>query len=385
MSSPVFSMKAAVRRSSSRAIVSSPQAEELDLFPSSQQVEDGDGDMMTTTTTTTMMMMMTKMMARCALGNKGSQYVLVRTTMSFDVTWATATAGIGDPAAGDFFIGLDKLHYLTQTLGFIHFFMRSATGSKHIINYFDFTVGPESSSYQLSYRWPAINGFAAEPPLIFSTPDHDRERLCCNERLLGLVSGPTVKEPLSSGIRKMARDSDTRKQRWQRAATRFFANGPDATFTLKRWRAALHARYYRQLQDAGYHTFSGLDKAHDVIDALRREMYTLKRDVAAAVIKVDQLDCGQPEAPHVDVLTVHVGVNDCKSGVITAPEWDQLFGLCRQDKRDAIHPSFKGMTRLASNIKRAGQPVNSSSYPTPTGTDSKIYLYKQFLLDESTN
>nr|KAG5700251.1 hypothetical protein BaRGS_007624 [Batillaria attramentaria] len=38
MSSPVSSMKAAVRRSSSRAIVSSPQAEELDLFPSSQQV-----------------------------------------------------------------------------------------------------------------------------------------------------------------------------------------------------------------------------------------------------------------------------------------------------------------------------------------------------------
>ncbi|KAK7476384.1 hypothetical protein BaRGS_00032384, partial [Batillaria attramentaria] len=37
---------------------------------------------------------------------------------------------------------------------------------------------------------------------------------------------------------------------------------------------------------------SQLDKAHDVIDALRREMYTLKRDVAAAVIKVDQLDCG---------------------------------------------------------------------------------------------
>ncbi|KAK7476382.1 hypothetical protein BaRGS_00032382 [Batillaria attramentaria] len=90
--------------------------------------------------------------ARCALGNKGSQYVLVRTTMSFDVTWATATAGIGDPAAGDFFIGLDKLHYLTQTLRSIHFFMWSTTGSKHIINYYDFTVGPESSSYQLSYR-----------------------------------------------------------------------------------------------------------------------------------------------------------------------------------------------------------------------------------------
>nr|KAG5708461.1 hypothetical protein BaRGS_026188 [Batillaria attramentaria] len=38
MSSPVSSMKAAVRHSSPRAIVSSPQAEELDLFPSSQQV-----------------------------------------------------------------------------------------------------------------------------------------------------------------------------------------------------------------------------------------------------------------------------------------------------------------------------------------------------------
>ena len=36
----------------------------------------------------------------------------------------------------------------------------------------------------------------------------------------------------------------------------------------------------------------------------------------------------QPEAPHVDAVTVHVGVNDCKRHEVSSSQWDELLKEC---------------------------------------------------------
>lgn len=102
--------------------------------------------------------------------------------MSSNVSWATAKTGIGDTTeSSNFFIGLENLHNLLSQADYFatvycHFDSNPSEGR---LTYESFVVGPESSSYALSYE--SVNSAQTEfldnvfndSALLFSTFDHD--------------------------------------------------------------------------------------------------------------------------------------------------------------------------------------------------------------------
>ncbi|PVD21988.1 hypothetical protein C0Q70_17791 [Pomacea canaliculata] len=121
----------------------------------------------------------------CLLNNGGFNYILIRNgIMSSNVSWATAKTGIGDTTMTDssnFFIGLENLHNLLSQADYFatvycHF---DSNPSEGWLTYESFVVGPESSSYALSYE--SVNSAQTEfldnvfndSALLFSTFDHD--------------------------------------------------------------------------------------------------------------------------------------------------------------------------------------------------------------------
>ncbi|KAK7498743.1 hypothetical protein BaRGS_00010120 [Batillaria attramentaria] len=139
----------------------------------------------------------------------------------------------------------------------------------------------------------------------------------------------------------------------------------------------------------------------------------------------------QKPAPHAETVTLHVGVNDCKISEVTSKQWEDLVTQCRRVfprarlqastiipakgrhvlnqtispsnsslchvcrkmgvtlinntatftavsgaprlalYRDHIHPSYKGMIRLAGNIKRAGRPDEDTAGHHRGDTDDR--------------
>lgn len=105
----------------------------------------------------------------------------------FNKGWEEAKRGIGADASTiadltNFFIGLDRLHEIVSQAEYHNHVLSmynggSAYASAH---YKNFTVGPESSGYELSYSafyWeynPADDGLnVSAGPVVFSTIDHD--------------------------------------------------------------------------------------------------------------------------------------------------------------------------------------------------------------------
>nr|KAG5701715.1 hypothetical protein BaRGS_004317 [Batillaria attramentaria] len=122
----------------------------------------------------------------CVFEWGGVTLPLYRTTLNFNVNWATAKASFGDdlatnPASEDYFIGLDNLHHLLRQAAyqnhiFVMFDNWAGMGSSF---YDNFTMGDEASSYEISYAQfftvenPADDGLAAPGPISFTTLDHD--------------------------------------------------------------------------------------------------------------------------------------------------------------------------------------------------------------------
>ena len=75
-----------------------------------------------------------------------------------------------------------------------------------------------------------------------------------------------------------------------------------------------------------------------------------RRDERVQIISVSGMSAkdllewltGQPEAPHVRVVTFHVGINDCKRGEVTSRMWDDLIKQCRR--------TFPGARLQASTV-----------------------------------
>ncbi|KAK7505137.1 hypothetical protein BaRGS_00003707, partial [Batillaria attramentaria] len=105
--------------------------------------------------------------------------VMNREDASFNQDWATLKAGIPvtiEPE--DFFIGLENLHHFLLQAEYelaLHVDGRPVSGSAR---YQNFTVGPESTRYEITYGGyapgpdPADDGFGtATPPLVFHSSD----------------------------------------------------------------------------------------------------------------------------------------------------------------------------------------------------------------------
>ncbi|KAK7095121.1 hypothetical protein V1264_006572 [Littorina saxatilis] len=96
---------------------------------------------------------------------------------NFNQDFATLKAGIGDdPMVGNYFVGLDSLYYFTSQADYELNFQAN-NFEDHIYN--NFTFGPESSSYAISYDQFSSgiygDGFAVSPPLTFSAEGHDTD------------------------------------------------------------------------------------------------------------------------------------------------------------------------------------------------------------------
>ena len=188
------------------------------------------------------------------------------------------------------------------------------------------------------------------------------------------------------------------------------------------------------LQEAGH-----LIIGDSILRRMSGRKMVCRRDERVQIISVSGMSARdlvewltrQPEAPHVRVVTFHVGINDCKRGEVTSRMWDDLikqfsrafpsarlqastilpvrrakctlsetvtmsnanlcyacrkngvhlvdntelfaphgklqFTLYRRDKHDIVHPSHQGMTVLAQNIKTTTTECDSHM---PSSSDS---------------
>lgn len=102
-------------------------------------------------------------------------------------SWAQVKNGIGTSPSGipdkeNYFIGLDRLHELVSQAEYLNHIFSMYNGWSMFASAFykNFTVGPESSDYELRYNtyyWlanPADDGLQVKvAPTVFSTFDHD--------------------------------------------------------------------------------------------------------------------------------------------------------------------------------------------------------------------
>ncbi|XP_070175641.1 ficolin-1-A-like [Littorina saxatilis] len=117
-----------------------------------------------------------------------------RDTSNFNKDWNTCKVGFGDdlfvnPNSYNFFIGLEKLHQLTQQASYrFELYIDYYTNYNYDYNtqqgsaiYHNFTIGPESESYALTFdpfdtvASTIDNGFSSSPPLKFEA---DGKYLC---------------------------------------------------------------------------------------------------------------------------------------------------------------------------------------------------------------
>ncbi|KAK7102654.1 hypothetical protein V1264_020844 [Littorina saxatilis] len=129
-------------------------------------------------------------LVRCRFDWGGVTYPLsrrVRDTSWSSVTWTQAKDGLGDdlavaPDSRNYFVGLDKLYQLLSQGSYVGLIASSYSTSFIGISafFFNFTVGPESSGYRLTYDSfstnaikPALNGLNASSPLLFSASGND--------------------------------------------------------------------------------------------------------------------------------------------------------------------------------------------------------------------
>ncbi|KAK7489470.1 hypothetical protein BaRGS_00019269 [Batillaria attramentaria] len=119
----------------------------------------------------------------CSLGGWVPNWTFLRkTNTSFEMDWATAKAGNAHPEdianTKDYFIGLENLHFLTSQSYYRAKLELKHTGGRINLYYNGFMVGPETSSYTLTYHSVDVshrgrNGFSPHEPRMFSTRDHD--------------------------------------------------------------------------------------------------------------------------------------------------------------------------------------------------------------------
>ena len=113
-------------------------------------------------------------------------------TMSFSALWAEARDGLGGDLSvavnsNNFFVGLENLHHILGQAEYVNRIYMSY-GSADVRGsalYDNFTVGPESESYQLRYDRFSIlgdtgagDGFAAAAPVVFCASDRDATNRC---------------------------------------------------------------------------------------------------------------------------------------------------------------------------------------------------------------
>ncbi|KAL8612764.1 hypothetical protein ACOMHN_033435 [Nucella lapillus] len=121
---------------------------------------------------------------RCRLQWGGVTYPIKRSVSTsvpwIDVTWNQIKSGFSTSTSDDFFIGLDKVHQiLSQAKYQLQVFsMYNVWGSQAQAYYENFTLGPDSSGYELrydSFAWlynQADNGLDGVLPKKFCTKDH---------------------------------------------------------------------------------------------------------------------------------------------------------------------------------------------------------------------
>lgn len=123
----------------------------------------------------------------CILEWNGVSYILMRNRMiSLNANWTTAKTWIGDDLSVklydvDYFIGLENLYHLLRQAEYQAnlFCAYNNSNSRGWIYYGQFSVGPEDSSYALTYSYTVANneyldnGFSKKAPVVFSTKDHD--------------------------------------------------------------------------------------------------------------------------------------------------------------------------------------------------------------------
>ena len=109
-------------------------------------------------------------------------------TLDFNRTWESYKVGFGD-LLNDFWLGLEKLHYLTTRAHYhLHITLFNYTGTIHIIEYTNITVIDESRGYRLklgdavSYyksddalKKDSVGAALHSDEMMFSTYDRDND------------------------------------------------------------------------------------------------------------------------------------------------------------------------------------------------------------------
>ena len=120
---------------------------------------------------------MNKTQVLCNFRFGGTTVPLQRESLDMaNMDWATAKAGLAadrqqDRRASDFFVGLQQLHELTSQADYeVHVSLFGGnTGAGTL--YSGFTVGPESSSYSLTYG-RCVQYFPPPHPIPYPLPPH---------------------------------------------------------------------------------------------------------------------------------------------------------------------------------------------------------------------
>ena len=97
--------------------------------------------------------------------------------MFFDRPWTQYQQGFGSPTAL-YWIGLDRLHQLTQGNCQVRFDLQSISGTWHCANYSSFSVGNSSTNYKLTiggYSGDVGDAMAYSNGRQFSTNDADHD------------------------------------------------------------------------------------------------------------------------------------------------------------------------------------------------------------------
>ncbi|XP_047524955.1 angiopoietin-related protein 7-like [Pieris napi] len=119
----------------------------------------------------------------CDLSSAGGGWTVIQNrfdgSQDFYKTWSDYKYGFGN-LAGEFWLGLEKLNYLTnQKLYELRIEMESQTSQESFATFSVFTVGPEHEGYRIStlgtYRGNAGDSLSYHAGQKFSTPDVDND------------------------------------------------------------------------------------------------------------------------------------------------------------------------------------------------------------------
>ncbi|XP_073844029.1 fibrinogen-like protein 1 [Musca autumnalis] len=107
--------------------------------------------------------------------------------MDFNQNWTSYVEGFGE-LNGDFFIGLETLHYLTTAKGpqELYIILRDFDGVERFAKYSDFSIGSSNDDYRLlidGYSGDAGDSLGSNNGYPFSTWDHGADN--CPKRLKG--------------------------------------------------------------------------------------------------------------------------------------------------------------------------------------------------------